>query len=226
MYYGLTSPDKKKIKDIKSHYHTAMFLLRKFVKLDEIIELNFPSDPTEIRLLLVTEILWLFSLFVPSSWRVMSILVTTAASWACSFLLQTKASLKLFSVFQLSVWRISIVASRDFHQNGTALCAAKLWGYLQMLLVLRCLFILGWPKIARKKVVHAWQENIHTRLQWIVAISLRHYFRNTVLIYFHPTLFSSNSQILQTCPVTTMFALNWSSLQVFSADKVGLYKNG
>lgn len=57
MYYGLISSGKKKIKDIKNHYHTAVFLLRKFVKLDEIIELNFPSDPTEIHLLLVTEIL-------------------------------------------------------------------------------------------------------------------------------------------------------------------------
>jgi len=44
-----------------------MFWLRRFVKLDKILELYFPSDAVEIDCHLMTEISLLFSLFVPSS---------------------------------------------------------------------------------------------------------------------------------------------------------------
>lgn len=202
------------------------------MKLDTILELYFLSDPIESDHLWVTKTCGLFSLFMPCSlWaRELIIYPVTCNYWThlgCFYFFDFafKTSLKLFSAFQILVWKIPVVTSSVFQQNCTALSAAKLWGHLKILFVLHCLFIHGWPKIARKKVVHAWLETIPTRLCWIAAVSLRHYFRNTVLIHFHLIPFSSNGQMLQTRLVTTMFALNWSSLQVFSTDKVGLYKN-
>lgn len=55
MYYYLSS-GKKKMKGIKRYPSSGMFWLRKFVKLDNILELYFPSDPREIDLRLTTEI--------------------------------------------------------------------------------------------------------------------------------------------------------------------------
>lgn len=54
-----------------------------------------------------------------------------------------KTNLKLLSAFQIQIWRNPPVASRDFHQNCAALCAAKLCDSLKIVVVLPCLFILG-----------------------------------------------------------------------------------
>lgn len=105
------------------------------------------------------------------------------------FSFAVKTNLKLFSAFQIQIWRNPTVASKDFNRNCAALCAAKLWDNLKILVVLPCLFILGWQKIAGKKVVHAWLENSHTWLQWIVAISLRHYLRNSTYSFSPCTVF-------------------------------------
>jgi len=67
MCYYFVSSHKKKIKGIKSYLGSGMFWLRRFVKLDKILELYFPSDAVEIDCHLMTEISLLFSLFVPSS---------------------------------------------------------------------------------------------------------------------------------------------------------------
>lgn len=98
------------------------------------------------------------------------------------FSFAVKTNLKLFSAFQIQIWRSPTVASKDFNRN----CAAQLWDNLKILVVLPCLFILGWQKIAGKKVVHAWLENSHTWLQWI---SLRHYLRNSTYSFSPCTVF-------------------------------------
>lgn len=54
-----------------------------------------------------------------------------------------KTNLKLLSAFQIRIWRNPTVASKDFHQNCAALCAAKLCDNLKIVVVLPCLFILG-----------------------------------------------------------------------------------
>lgn len=138
----------------------------------------------------MTGIPWLFSLFVPFRPRFsVSSLVTITATWPYSFLLQLKQTWSYSQLFQIRIWRNPTAASRDFPQNCAGLYAAKLWDNLKILVVLPCLFILGWQKIARKKVVHAWLENIHTRLQWVVAISLRLYLRNSTYSFSPCTVF-------------------------------------